>query len=709
MTASPNLTGAGARGLQLFALFALAVGQPLLDLLARNAPFLVAHRATTGDILGLVAALLVGLPGSIWLLEQAIARVNPRLGSAVHLGWVGSLVAAAALPVLKRVPDVPGVLLLAVALGLGMVAGFGFAHWHRLRVLVTSLAFAPFVFAGVFATNPFIEKLLVSHDGNVVLDVAIDSDTPVIVVILDELPTTSLLDRTGGIDPIRYPSFARLARRATWFRRASGVHALTEHAIPAILTGRYPDPNLLPTASDHRQNLFTLLQGSYEMNVVELFTALFQPRDEEKPGQGVARIASMSADLAVVYLHLLLPDELSVALPSVEQGWRDFLRAPRLRQKADRTGAFSDRPTRFREFVASIETRSEPTLHFLHIPLPHVPWQYMPSGRLYYPPNDFEFWDNVWGPREWWVVQGYQRHLLQLALVDTLLGELLDRIEDIGLYEPALLIVAADHGASFRANQSRRDPATMEHPEDVLAVPLFVKRPFQREGGVDLRNVETIDILPTIADLIGVQIPWTIDGCSMFDPDCAPRFHKTMYSRDDVRMSFDPAILDRPESLERKLELFGSGSRENGLFAIGPHRDLIGRRIDEIEIRGSANVRVELMQRAFERAQQRPDRFVLSRITGILDRNPTPEELPYVVIAVEGVIQAVAPAFSGRKGTHFFSAMLPEDATRDLRDRVELFALETSPSGPVLQRLTVFLGPLKPGRGTLASAQRGSG
>ncbi|MEE8507585.1 MAG: hypothetical protein V3T07_00860, partial [Myxococcota bacterium] len=165
MTASPTLDGAGARGLQLFALFALAVGQPLLDLLARNAPFLVAHHATTGDILGLVAALLVGLPISAWLLEEAITRVNPRLGSAVHLGWVGSLVAATTLPVLKRVPDVPGVLLLAAALGLGIVGGFGFAHWHRLRLLVTSLAFAPFVFAGVFATNPFIGKLLVPHHG----------------------------------------------------------------------------------------------------------------------------------------------------------------------------------------------------------------------------------------------------------------------------------------------------------------------------------------------------------------------------------------------------------------------------------------------------------------------------------------------------------------------------------------------------------------
>ncbi len=709
MTTPSRLEGAGARALQLFALSALAVGQPLLDLLARNAPFLVAHRATTGDILGLAIALLVVLPGAVWLSQLGIARLNPGLGRAVHLGWVGLLVAASVLPLLKRAPGVPGVLLLVFALALGLAASFGFARWRRLRLLITTLAFAPFVFAGNFVANPFIGKLLIPHETSAVPEVTIDSNLPIIVVILDELPTTSLLDEAGNIDRIRYPSFARLARRASWFRRASGVHALTEHAIPAILTGRYPDPNLLPTASDHRQNLFTLLQGSYRMNVVEPFTALFESRDEQRPAARVARFRSLGSDLAVVYLHLLLPDELSDWLPSVQQGWRDFLRAPRLRQKTDRTGAFSDRPTRFREFVASIEPGSEATLHFLHIPLPHVPWQYMPSGRAYYPPSDFEFRDNVWGSREWWVIQGYQRHLLQLALVDTLLGELLDRLEDIGLYDSSLLIVAADHGASFRADQSRRDPATMEHPEDVLAVPLFVKRPFQTEGDTNLRNVETIDILPTIADVLGVKIPWTIDGCSAIDPDCAPRFHKTMYSRDDVRMSFDPAILGRPDSLAHKLELFGSGSRENGLWAIGPHRDLIGRRIDEIGVRGSANVRVELMERAFERAQQSPDRFTLSRVTGILDRNPSTEGLPHVVIAIDGVIHAIAPAFAGRKGTHFFSAMLPEGAYRSVDDRIELFALQSSPAGPVLHRLTVFLGPLKPGRGTAPSPQPGSG
>jgi hypothetical protein len=48
-------------------------------------------------------------------------------------------------------------------------------------------------------------------------------------------------------------------RHAPGFRRSSGVHALTAHDTPSILTGRDPDPSRPPIASDHRRNLFTLL------------------------------------------------------------------------------------------------------------------------------------------------------------------------------------------------------------------------------------------------------------------------------------------------------------------------------------------------------------------------------------------------------------------------------------------------------------------
>ncbi len=42
----------------------------------------------------------------------------------------------------------------------------------------------------------------------------------VVLVVMDEFPSDSLLDRRRRVDPVRYPNFAALAADSTWFRNA---------------------------------------------------------------------------------------------------------------------------------------------------------------------------------------------------------------------------------------------------------------------------------------------------------------------------------------------------------------------------------------------------------------------------------------------------------------------------------------------------------
>ena len=46
-------------------------------------------------------------------------------------------------------------------------------------------------------------------------------------------------------------------------------------------------------------------------------------------------------------------------------------------------------------------------------------------------------------------------------------------------------------------------------------MPLFIKLPGQRRGRIISRPVRTIDLLPTIADVLGIRIPWHVDGRSL--------------------------------------------------------------------------------------------------------------------------------------------------------------------------------------------------
>src|SRR5438093_13366978 len=76
------------------------------------------------------------------------------------------------------------------------------------------------------------------------------------------------------VDDRRFPNFAALANTSTWYRSATTVQWLTEVAVPAIFTGILPAPHkkLLPIYSDHPNNIFTLLGGSYNIEGVESIT-----------------------------------------------------------------------------------------------------------------------------------------------------------------------------------------------------------------------------------------------------------------------------------------------------------------------------------------------------------------------------------------------------------------------------------------------------
>jgi hypothetical protein len=276
---------------------------------------------------------------------------------------------------------------------------------------------------------------------------------------------------------------------------------------------------------------------------------------------------------------------------------------------------------------------------------------------------------------DWLGMEAYQRHLLQLGFVDRLLGELLARLDELDLYDESVLIVTADHGASFWPKGHLRELEDALHPEDILSVPLFVKRPRQRQGEASQRNAETIDIFPTLADLLDTPIPWPVDGCSLFDSLCPQRREKTAFierppgSKRNHALRFDAGLGLRGESLQRKIAFFGSGSSPGSLYRFGPYAELVGRSIDELDVslRPAGTVVLDGPDRNLSRSAR--DVLVPARVRGILKLGD-PARAPaqrggarlFVAVAVDGVLRSVVPApRDGDKGLRV-AAMVPEES-----------------------------------------------
>ena len=178
------------------------------------------------------------------------------------------------LQVSKHIVNLPGPGIVIAACVAGVIATWAYFRFKASRFFLTVLSPAIIIFPLLFLFKPSIHKIVfIDHDPKAAY-IPVNSTNPVIVVVFDEFPVTSLLDKDKLIDAATYPNFAALSDDAYWFRNATTVAERTFAAVPAILTGLYPNKTRIPTVSDFPNNLFTLLGASYTMKVFEPDTML---------------------------------------------------------------------------------------------------------------------------------------------------------------------------------------------------------------------------------------------------------------------------------------------------------------------------------------------------------------------------------------------------------------------------------------------------
>ena len=97
---------------------------------------------------------------------------------------------------------------------------------------------------------------------------------------------------------------------------------------------------------------------------------------------------------------------------------------------------------------------------------------------------------------------------------------------------------------------------------------------------VDSRHVTTLDILPTIADVLGIKIPWHIDGSSALSGGAG----SSVVDVAGVRAPYPAALAQRRASLARELSLFGSGDWGPRFSGTGPYRGLVGRSVSTLAV-----------------------------------------------------------------------------------------------------------------------------
>jgi hypothetical protein len=180
----------------------------------------------------------------------------------------------------------------------------------------------------------------------------------------------------------------------------------------------------------------------------------------------------------------------------------------------------------------------------------------------------------------------------------------------------------------------------------------------------------------------------------MFSEEVKGRTEIAVQTRDFakvVRLGL-PELQERRERWRRQWgELFGTGAESQLLFGdpwarayrIGPHRELLDRRVSALRVRRSGAVTAEVANASLLAQVSRSGAYYPTRVTGPLHGIPADEHRD-LALAVNGRIRAVGRSFDlWWKGREYFSFMVPEDALRRGRNRVELF--EVRPDGDLVR------------------------
>ena len=668
-------TGLGGGVLAIAGLSSLAFAQPTYDVLRRAPEFFAIRELSMSHVVALMVLLAAG-PTLALSAPAAVARllrpawIRPSVAAPLGLlaGVIG-LQAAHGLPPL-------GAAVLATVVSGGAI--FAYVRSRVARSFAMLLSAAVIVAPAILILDRDVRRSLA--DPPPVVSVAdTGARAPVVLAIFDEWPLISILDAEGAIDRERFPNLARFADRATWYPNATAASNMTNHAVPAMLTGSPPERDLLPTAADHPVNLFTLLAPSHDLFAMEPITSLC-PRDLNLLARPTVpfsrRLGLLVADLGTVWLTVTLPAPWTEALPPVTQTWSDFNRggstaAPTTeadrqlaREQPHRRNA--NRVSDFRRFVDAIRPPgARPGLYFTHTLLPHAPAEYLPSGRRYRGGGIAGLEDGIWPATPSLMRRHQKRHLLQVQFMDRLIGELIAKLEALDLFDRSVIAIAADHGASFQPGRPHRhpDPTDLTGGQvlDLVAVPMIVKAPFQERAEIDDSPVSVVDLTPRLLDLAGAART----GAPRSPGGVEPLLFGAAGA--DVEV---PADRDgwRHARLAEQAALLGEA---NDPTAIGAVPELHGVPVSQLPRRDSGS-RVRLLNPDAWDDVDLEAATLPAVVVASFTEGQAPLDTP-VIVALNGIVADSVLPYRDARGRERIHALLPETLFRAGGNKVELF------------------------------------
>ena len=298
-----------------------------------------------------------------------------------------------------------------------------------------------------------------------------------------------------GYDRVETPTLDGLAKDGIRFSEAFTPSPITNTSHTTILTG------LLP--SSHGVTDFAIPLAPSHLTLAEML---------KKKGYHTG-----------AFIGAVILDSKTLA-PGLDRGFDFYDNFPEHPQTKERWGRVERRGM---DVVKHAETwlnahPAGPHFVWVHLYDPHDPYE---------PPAPFS--------------ETYKDHLYdgEIAYADSALANFVEYVKKHGWYENSVFVVVGDHGEGL--GEHHEDTHGIFLYDSTTHVPLIVKLPARNDAGkVVEAQVRTMDIVPTVLDLLHAPVPSGLDGASL-----KPYFagtddaNRTAYGETDYPLRFGWAPL----------------------------------------------------------------------------------------------------------------------------------------------------------------------
>lgn len=358
----------------------------------------------------------------------------------------------------------------------------------------------------------------------------------VVLLVIDTLRADHL--GTYGYGRATSPELDRLAAESVVFDYAVSQAPWTKPSVASLLSGRYPHEHGVRAEHD-------ALTADVETIAADLqgrgfHTAAFTSNPWITPEFGFDRgfdhffqSARMSGVQMTLAFGLISRLETQLRRRGVSLDLTGLLRGPIEHYP---TNVERDRKLTEEMLEWLDEHRSDRFFVYAHLIGPHSPYR---------PPEEFarRFRDPSWDPSSIptvppprarsifapaRAVDDAHREMLiaqydaAIAFTDSLVGEIRQGLERLGLLDDTLLVVTSDHGEEFYEHGSWTHWHALY--DEAIHVPLMVRLPSVLQPARRPEPVMLVDVYPTIGGLLGIDLAGaTLDGLNLFGPAVAAR------------------------------------------------------------------------------------------------------------------------------------------------------------------------------------------